>query len=349
MGIRFEFLKAGNGDCILISVDNQSINILIDGGLPKTYNMELKKKLESIKNKNSYLDLVVLTHYDNDHIGGILKLLDSEKKSIKNSEKTIIKEFWFNSFDNALVNYFTTSNQTSAKQQIKFDEYIKELIPYIKYQSKISIDNKQEIFLGKNQELKFTLLSPNNQKLDELFSKFEKEVINYKTSAHSSDSFLSIEELSTKQFKSDTSLTNGASIAFILEYEKLKFLFLGDAHIDLIVESLQNLGYSKNNRLKLEFIKLSHHGSSKNLNSEFLDLVETNKFIILTNGGRHNHPNKETLAKILTYHKREKDKNGHFKNDIEFIYNYPQTKEILTPYEKRAYKALFSDREVAYL
>ncbi len=348
MNIKFEFLKAGNGDCILISVNNQSINILIDGGLSKTYNMQLKKKLESIKKKNSYLDLVVLTHYDNDHIGGILKLLENEKEAIKNGKKTIIKELWFNSFDNALVNSYTTSNQTSARQQIKFDKYIKELIPYIKYQSKISIDNIKEIFLGKNNELKFTLLSPNKQKLDDLFTKFKKETIDYKTSAHSSDYTLSIDELATKEFKADGSLTNGASIAFILEYKKLKFLFLGDAHIDLIVESLQNLGYSKNNQLKLEFIKLSHHGSSKNLNSEFLDLVETSKFIILTNGGRHKHPNKETLAKILTHYKREKDENSHFKNDIEFIYNYEHTKEILTPNEKRAYKALFSNREVVY-
>jgi hypothetical protein len=60
MGIKFEFLKAFNGDCILISVDNNRINILIDGGLANTYTRELKKRLQIIKNKNRYLDLVVL-------------------------------------------------------------------------------------------------------------------------------------------------------------------------------------------------------------------------------------------------------------------------------------------------
>jgi len=342
MGIKFEFLKAGNGDCILISVDNNRINILIDGGLANTYTRELKKRLQIIKNKNRYLDLVVLTHYDNDHIGGILKLLDDEKKSIKQVGTTMLKEFWFNSFDKALVNPSNTSNKTSAKQQIKFDEYIKELLPFINYSSRISIDNITEKTLGENQEIRFILLSPNNQKLDDLFSKYKRETKSYQTSAFSNDYDISIEELSQRDFKKDTSLTNGASIAFIIEYKKLKFMFLGDAHIDLIIDRLKELGYSSENRLKLEFVKLSHHGSSKNLNSDFLDLIDTQTFVILTNGSRHNHPNKETLAKILTYSKRVREE------DIQFIYNYEQTKNILTPIERRTYKVIFLNDEVSY-
>jgi beta-lactamase superfamily II metal-dependent hydrolase len=285
--------------------------------------------------------LVVLTHYDDDHIGGVLKLLEDEKNFIQKSGATILKELWFNSFDEALVNSLSHTNQTSAKQQIKFDEYVKEFLPFIKYSSKLSIDTTKEKILGENQEVKFIFLSPNNQKLDDLLSKYKKDTQNYQTSALSSDYDISIEDLSKKNFKKDTSLTNGASIAFVLEYEDLKFMFLGDAHIDIIIDKLKELGYSSENRLKLEFVKLSHHGSSKNLNNDFLDLIETNKFIILTNGGRHNHPNKETLAKILTHSKRAD-------TDIEFICNYEHTKNILTPLEKRTYKAIFLNEEVNY-
>ena len=339
MGIKFEFLKAGNGDCILISTSDGT-NILIDGGISKTYHSELKDKLNDIKNKNRYLDLVVLTHYDNDHIGGILELLDNEKKSLKESGNTILKEFWFNSFDKALVNQSNNSNQTSAKQQIKFDDYIKELLPHITYKSLVSTDEVQDVFIGDNQELKITFLSPNNQKLEKLFLKYEKETQSYQTSALSNDYDISIEELAEKEFKKDTSLTNGASIAFILEYEELKFMFLGDAHIDVIIDRLKKLGYSSKKRLKLEFVKLSHHGSSKNLNNDFLDLIETNKFVILTNGGRHSHPQKETIAKILTYSQRKK-------GEIEFIYNYEHIKNILTPKEKRTHKVVFVNDEVS--
>jgi len=336
MGIRFEFLKAGNGDCILIYTESGT-NILIDGGLKITYSRELKKRIKSnILDKNCFLDLVILTHYDNDHIGGILELLKNEIKKIKNNEQLLIKELWFNSFDKALVNLIATSFKTSAKQQIQFDEYIKELLPHIKYISTISTDNfEKSTTIGVNNELNLTLLSPNNEKLDMLYTKYIKETINYQTSSLSNDYDISIEELSKRDFVNDTSISNGSSIAFILEYKNMKFLFLGDAHIDLIVENLINMGYSINNRLEVQFVKLSHHGSSKNINNDFLDIVKTDKFIISTNGGRHKHPNKETLSKILMHPKRE--------DNIEFICNYKHTKDILSVEEKRKYRVIFRD------
>jgi len=84
MGIRFEFLRAGKGDCILISIDEGTYtekNILIDGGVSKTYDNSthgigtLKSKLRRIKS----LDLVVLTHIDDDHICGLIQLLKDDE------------------------------------------------------------------------------------------------------------------------------------------------------------------------------------------------------------------------------------------------------------------------------
>ncbi len=328
MGIRFEFFEAGCGDSILVSTD-EGTNILIDGGVAKTYSLKLKYKIEEIKNKNLFLDLVVLTHYDDDHIAGLLKLLDNEKHKVRQSISLIIKEFWFNSFDNALVYETNFSYKTSAKQQIKFDAYIKELIPHIKYRALLSTDSKIDFLIGRANDIKLTLLSPNNEKLSKLFNKYQKENKNYQTSSMSNDYNFSVEELSQKEFKKDNSLTNGSSIAFILHYKNMNFLLLGDAHIDSIVDSLKKLGYSSKNRLHLEFVKLSHHGSSKNLNREFLNLIDSTRFVISTNGGRHQHPNKETLSKIVMYAKRDKDE------DIEFIYNYEHSRNIFSPMEKR--------------
>jgi flavorubredoxin len=69
MGIRFEFLRAFNGDCILISTENS--NILIDGGTKKTYNIFLKREIERLRDNGKRVDLVVSTHIDSDHIDGI--------------------------------------------------------------------------------------------------------------------------------------------------------------------------------------------------------------------------------------------------------------------------------------
>ena len=117
----------------------------------------------------------------------------------------------------------------------------------------------------------------------------------------------------------DTSLYNSSSIAFILKYQNKNFLFLADASVEVINYSLKQLCYSKENRLKIDFVKLSHGGSIKNIDSEFLDMVNTNRYVILTDGKRFGFPHKETLELILTHKLR-----AEF---IEFICNYQNVLE----------------------
>ena len=91
---------------------------------------------------------------------------------------------------------------------------------------------------------------------------------------------------------------------------------MADAHIDLIVDSLKKLGYTKENPLEAEFIKLSHHGSKKNINQDFLDLIRSDNFVILTNGASHGHPDKEALSRIIL------NPNRNFSKRVNFICNY---------------------------
>jgi len=308
MGIRFEFLKANNGDCIWITID-ESINILIDGGFTTTYTNKIKPKVEELRKNNQKLDLVILTHYDSDHIGGISKLIEAESKY---KSKTIIKEIWFNAFEYAtfpikdeesLFSTNQTKHKTGAKQEKKFEEFIKDIKPYIEYQDLISIDKiKKPIekdnmvilspYTDKNykssKDIKITLLSPNNDKLNDCKDKdYDKKKTGDNKKSDWDKSFIYL--LNEIEYKEnhpnpqdflDKSKANGSSIAFILEYNNKKYLFLGDAHIDLIVESLKKI-YTSSNPLIVEFVKLSHHGSKANINREFLSLIKTDQFIIL--------------------------------------------------------------------
>lgn len=51
-------------------------------------------------------------------------------------------------------------------------------------------------------------------------------------------------------------MSNKSSIACLFKFEGLNILLLGDSDPEEIVESLAKLGYSKNNKLKVEFVKL---------------------------------------------------------------------------------------------
>ena len=67
-------------------------------------------------------------------------------------------------------------------------------------------------------------------------------------------------------------MPNGSSIAFILESDNKKYIFLGDAHPSVVIDSLKSIGTTKSNPLEVELLKVSHHSSSYNTNEELLSL-----------------------------------------------------------------------------
>lgn len=220
----------------------------------------------------------------------------------------------------------------------------------------ICIDFQRKIILDEN--VKLLLLSPDKQKLEKLKNLWKDELqrygVNYDSggSEFYDDAFEmamtwekdipkkrptrisaakeTIEELLQLPFEEDTTPTNGSSIAFILQIQEKKLLFLADAHPDLIVQSLKE--YQKEGTIMFDIIKVSHHGSFNNVSKDLLEKVDAPKYLISTNGGRHNHPDKETITHIISrpsdFHRKiyfnyVTDNSKYFdKDDWKKKYNY---------------------------
>ena len=322
--MKIKFLKAFNGDSIWISfLENENPrNIIIDGGIGDTYESKLRRKgelfdvIDYIQDSGQSIDLLILTHFDDDHIGGLLRWMNKDKKASK-----LIKKVWFNSGkeiakelemeENADLNIDIKEDEddfyTSTKQGIKFEEY---LLKNHLWDSKII---KQGAEIG-HCGVKFKILSPNMEKLKSLLERYKKEE-DYFTSAGEFDFTTSIsnfiEEESNVKFKfdEDKSVPNGSSIAFIMVYQGKNFLFLGDAHPSVIIEGLKELDCDKDNPLEVELIKISHHGSKHNTNQELLSIIKTNDYLISSNGTKQGLPNKKTIARII---KNNSKANIHF-------------------------------------
>jgi len=309
--LNIKFLPAFNGDCILITTDK--FNILIDGGTQKTYSLSLRKALEEV----NQLDLVILTHIDSDHIMGLIELFKDNK--------TVVKKVWFNSlgklsqlFDeqyNKQIEYSTNdkSKNISPKQGESLEDILIKL--GIEYEL-IYIEKQQEYTF---EGLEITLLSPYKENLKALYL-YWKDNIKIRKDLES-------EKLASK--------TNESSIAFLLTYKKeKKYLFLADAEIDVISNSIKEL-YP--NRLDVEFVKVSHHGSKNNINQDFLDVIDSNQFVILTNGKAKNcHPDKEALDTIILDAK-QRNKN------ISIFFNYPKT-----TYRKKYFQSKELEKDSAF-
>lgn len=360
--------KYGDSFFINIEYKNKSYNILIDCGFKDTYINYIRKELDNIKT----LDLLVLTHIDDDHINGAIELLkDNDLK-----EKIELKNIWFNDLYKIAKNKFSkhkiNSDIYAVDKEEVFSEEIgfkraKTLSNYI-YESKYNdVWNKHkeviqcekrlyEELYPIDKELKFVLLSPTVNNIEELLNKWIKEfkidmnnlVIDNKIlnsfygcfnyhdryseifNEECSNNKINIEELAEKEFLRN-SVENNSSIAFFIEVDEERFLFLGDANSKDIKKSLRQ--YKEVNGIeiiKFNLVKLSHHGSKFNIDSEFFELFYSDKYLISTNGDRHNHPDIECISKIVV--KQKEFKKLYFNYNIKKIIKIFENEELKKKY-----------------
>ena len=333
--IRINVYPAKNGDCFLISFEttnNKLKHLLIDCGFVDTFNNYLKDDLLKISNAGGYLEKLILTHIDADHIQGAIKLFKDN-----NSENFIkIQEIWHNTFRHL---FEKKENEIDKKQKLVLQRIIRRGYP--KNENKegeqvisaeqgttvgalilegnyswnsdfegkaVCIENKKEILIG--QDSSIYLLSPDNDKLNKLKELWKNELKRYGVNYSSDSSKLyddafemllawekekvskvpkqissvrdSLTEFIKRPFDEDKTATNGSSIAFILTIQNKRLLFLADSHPNLIVKSLQE--FQKGKKIYFDLIKISHHGSFNNINQELLDKIDSDKYLISTNG-----------------------------------------------------------------
>ncbi|WP_185249590.1 ComEC/Rec2 family competence protein [Chryseobacterium bernardetii] len=314
--MKIKFLQAGNGDSFLISfLENDKMrNILVDGGIKQTYyssstnvNGELYLEIDAIRKRGESIDLLILTHIDNDHICGLLKWFELDNKAHE-----LVKNVWFNS-GKLIATYLNEPENEDLRVGLKIfsdsQTGVHEAIEYENYLIEKGIWDKKIIIQGQELEecgIKIQILSPNEAQLKRLLNEYkEKTGDPAYTAGKEKDwdknlkDFIEEENRYDYKFNQDTSVKNGSSISFILTLDNKRFLFLADSHPKGIVKQLKTFGYSKDNPLEVEVMKVSHHGSKANTNKELLEIIKTENYIISTDSSGHNHPNKRTLARIL--------------------------------------------------
>lgn len=314
--MKIRFLKAGNGDSFLLSFKEgeQTRNILIDSGVESTYYSnatntygELKAEIDKIKGKNEVIDLLVLSHIDDDHICGLTEWFSRDSDAYK-----LIKNIWFNS-GKTIAEYLKEPENKDLQIGLKVfnnaQTGVTEAIEFENYLLKHNIWDKKIVLQGdivEDHGVKMQILSPDKAQLIKLLKEYKKvtggdayTAPKEKDWGKNISDFIKEENEDVFKFVQDNSPKNGSSISFILTINKKNFLFLGDSHPNGVVSCLEQMGYSKENPLPVELFKISHHGSKSNTNRKLIELVKTDNYLISTDSTGHNHPNKRTLARII--------------------------------------------------
>ncbi|ENH2494526.1 ComEC/Rec2 family competence protein [Vibrio parahaemolyticus] len=289
--MKFKALKAYRGDAFVIT--HQNYALLIDGGMPSTSG-DIKREVEGLE-----ISAVIVTHVDNDHIGGIAQFLKSTKHSLANTD------FYMNHPDLA-------SRYSGTKVAYHHGDSFKKIIE--KHSRSMNPLAQGQRF--KIRDIEIEVLSPMEEDIDELHK-------NWNASKIIEDDKLTY----SKRQKNNGDIINRSSISVICSHEEFKLLLLGDSHPDVIENYLINGGYSKDNRLDIDLVKVSHHGSKHNTTESLLKILNCSSFYISTNGGVYNHPDDETLDML---DRRAQELGLNF--DIYFNY------DIIRKLEKRSSK-----------
>jgi beta-lactamase superfamily II metal-dependent hydrolase len=303
-----EMLPAAHGDCLWIRYgDGGPVSqILIDCGTKGTYK-ELQKRVKG--DSNQKFELFILSHIDDDHIGGAIPFFSDEKLKVK------FDDIWFNGWKQLDVPWL------NAKQGEIFSAILKKYrLPWNKHWkggTVVAQDNSLPEFTL-DGGMRLTILSPTKQSLTLLKENWKKEIEGMKLhmgraedfEGFLSDSFLKmtpstltdINLLAAQKFNDDPSAANGSSIAVLAEYGGKSALLAGDAHAPLLAASIRMyLKKRRENKLKIDAFKVAHHASQNNLNIDVMQLLDCRNYLISTDGTKFNHPDREAIGRIIKY------------------------------------------------
>ncbi len=277
--IRFNNFSEGQEDFFLIEIDDKenTTNILVDGGI------DPEKCLNHIqKDVKGKLDYIILTHIDQDHIKGLLKLLDNDV--VKDRVKDAV--FVYNKFTTGIISY---------RQAEKFEELIKgrEIIcSYREYQYNsgkaifLSAEQRRKLPKKEKSQIYITFLSPTDRKQIELLYDYYQQ---YKEKH--------------KNPSGNEYVVNKSSIMCLIEFEEALLLMTGDGYLKDILPTIEMLKSSRTicPLSKNALIKIPHHGSEENNKGleEIIKLIPCEKFI-LTNVEEESR-SKNNAVKIADY------------------------------------------------
>ncbi|TKF27538.1 MBL fold metallo-hydrolase [Vibrio kanaloae] len=328
--------KADNGDCI--SIETQSEVVLIDGGTAQSFS----SWKPNIVGKDK-IDSVIVTHIDNDHVNGVIKLLQSD-------DCPRIDQFYFNGAEQ-LFGPLSDSKERDRMSDVKLQAISEEVatvgslekISYSEGTSLSYVISEKMITLnppvggkpihreGCNSfnigEMKFSVIGPSKATLQELkdlwkdkllersirpkiisktyYDAFEQYVATLQETLPNVTPIASVDSRSIEEL-ANTKFEDDNSIT---NRSSLSFLIESNGKRLLYLSDsdagtvLSWLDDSGLESITVDAVKVSHHGSQNNTSIDLLNRIVCKKYLISTNGNSHGHPNLEVLSRIAIVNK----------------------------------------------
>jgi hypothetical protein len=333
--MKLEVLPAQKGDCLMLHSDTEDGPglILIDGGPAGVAEDTLLPRLEALRDERGLgegeplvIDLVVVSHVDDDHINGIIDLFEAikERRDARQPPMFKVKELWHNSFDRILGNDETGALLDSGAQfgaastgemdsliedapegaatdhakilaSVKQGDDLKRLAADLgipvngQFGGRLIRTAEGETVSRTVAGIEFVVVGPRQAELQQLQKEFDEWLKKQPFAERSPASLLSALD--------DESAANLSSIVLLARKDGKSILLTGDARSDKVLEGLADCGLcGPGGTLEVDVLKMPHHGSIRNLDDEgdFLGRVTSPNYVFSGNG-EHSNPDRETF------------------------------------------------------
>jgi hypothetical protein len=338
--------RARKGDCMLLhygTADEPAL-AMIDGGPAGVYEPHLKPRLLEIRTARGVdaaeqlpVDVLMVSHVDDDHIRGILDLTKEELERMDAQEPRLLNvmSFWHNSF-NAIIGH--TPDELTATFKSKFgeaaagggalsDDAVLAVETESTAESEVVLSGLKvlaSIAQGFRLRLDAEALGyPSNPE-------FGGKLILAREGAGTVDAgggltltvvgplhdeLAELHEKHVEWLKQleregkspesalaayvDESVANLSSIVVIAEAESKRMLLTGDARGDKVIKGLEMLGLLQpGGTMQVDVLKVPHHGSANNLDDDFFGRIIARHYVF-SGDGEHGNPEREALEMLF--------------------------------------------------
>lgn len=333
--LSLEAVFAKKGDALILHYGpwEEPKRILIDGGPRGVYKKFLKPRLDQIREEFEFEDneslpfkMVMVSHVDDDHIAGVLDLVNETVKAKETQQPPpyTIETLWHNSFDDILKNPEREIVSRMAATVASKDP-LGLAVPRMSRESKAVVQStgqgrnlrnaakrlklavnkpftglvmfpaKKAVSLGHG--LRFTVVGPNKGRVIKYQKQWDKDL----------KAILEKERESARaQAFEDESPFNLASLCVLAKMKGKSILLTGDARGDFLLEDLEEAKILKKTKpLHVDILKMPHHGSVRNIEDVFFKRITADHYIF-SGDGEHGNPDRETLDLLQAARGRKK-------------------------------------------
>ena len=318
--------RARKGDCLILHYGTKSKPglVLIDGGPAQVYGPHLKPRLEEIRQARGLaqgepltVDLLMVSHIDDDHINGILELTHEliDAKAAKRPLPFKVLNFWHNTFDDIIASNpdelvaaikasFGPASLAGEPETAGLDPDVAKVLASVGQGLRLR-DDARALGLRINSEFRGKLIKASARPPTDLPGGLKLTV-----AGPLEDELLALEKQHAAFLKkpkknkealaefTDSSVANLSSIVVLAESGGKRMLLTGDARGDKILLGLEKVGLlSPGGKMKVDLLKMPHHGSDRNMEKIFLQRVVADHYVF-SGDGEHGNPERKTFQML---------------------------------------------------